>query len=148
MKVFIVFLGLLIINVSFITYHGDLNRYVQLQRYLKDLAEEGAAGVAMYYDEEAYGKGLMIINREEGEKYISFLLDKAEEKLGFLDIKDINGDIEIFDDGEGAGGPGATPRVTVILRLTVNDMFRLPFLNREQVVTGAQYELAHYPQGW
>jgi hypothetical protein len=144
MKVFIVFLGLLILNVSFITYHGDLNRYVRLQVYLKALAEEAAAGVAMYYDEDAYGSGAMIINRTEGEKYLNSLLKNAEKKLR-IEGGSLTAAVEVFDDGDGASAMGISPWVTVTLGLTVPHLFRLTFLNREQVVRSARYELAHYP---
>ena len=40
MKVLIVFLGLLMINISFLSYHADMDRYVKLQTNLKAAAEE------------------------------------------------------------------------------------------------------------
>jgi hypothetical protein len=52
--------------------------------------------------------------------------------------------MEVMDDGSGAAEQGVSPSVTVTLRLTVADLFRLPFLSREQVVRSAKYELADY----
>ena len=38
MKVFIVFIALLMVSMTFITYQGDLNRYVRLQTFMKAVA--------------------------------------------------------------------------------------------------------------
>jgi ABC-type Fe3+ transport system substrate-binding protein len=144
MKVFIVFIALLIVNMTFITYQGDLNRYVQLQTLLKAVAEEAAAGAALYYDEVAYSHGSMVINREEGEKYIEYLLTQAGQMLNIGEGESLTAEMEVMDDGSGAADLGVPPSVTVTLRLTVTDLFRLPFLSREQVVRSAKYELADY----
>ena len=42
MKVLIVFLGLLLINLSFLSYHSDIDRFEKLQINLKAAAEEAA----------------------------------------------------------------------------------------------------------
>ncbi len=144
MKVFILFLALLIVNVTFISYQGDMNRYVQLQTFLKAVAEEAAAGAALYYDENAYSHGSMIINREEGERYIEDLLTRATVKLQLNEGESLTAETVVMDDNSGAADFGVSPSVTVTLRLTVADLFRLPFLEREQVVRSAKYELADY----
>ena len=74
MKVFIVFLGLLIANVTFITYQGDLARYLRLQDFLKATAEECACGAAEYYDEEAFSRGEMLVDAVEAEKYVKYII--------------------------------------------------------------------------
>ncbi|GAB1475689.1 hypothetical protein MASR2M70_05210 [Bacillota bacterium] len=144
MKVFIVFLALLIVNTTFISFAGDLNRYVRLQTYLKAAAEEAAAGAALYYDEEAFGRGIMIINRDEGEKYIADQIARVEASLNLKEGESLRAEVEIEDDMGGSADPGVTPAVTVTLCLTVTDLFRLPFVCREQVVRSARYELAEY----
>ena len=144
MKVFIVFIALLIVNMTFITYQGDLNRYVRLQTFMKAVAEEAAAGAALYYDEVAYSNGSMVINREEGEKYIEYLLTRAEQTLDLKEGESLTAEMEVMDDGSGAAEQGVSPSVTVTLLLTFADLFRLPFLSREQVVRSAKYELADY----
>lgn len=144
MKVFIVFIAFLIVNTTFITFAGDLNRYVRLQTYMKAAAEEAAAGAALYYDEEAFSRGMMVINREEGEKYISGQIAQIERNLDLKEGESLRAEVEVVDDREGAADPGAPPAVTVTLCLTVTDLFRLPFVCREQVVRSARYELAEY----
>jgi hypothetical protein len=144
MKVFIVFIGLLILNVTFITYQGDLNRYVQLQNYLKAVAEECASGASLYYDEEAYSEGLMVINRVEAIKYVEDRVGRAFDSLNLEEKESLSYDIEIIDD---SSGENLSPYVIVTLRLNTNDLFRLSFLKVNRVVRSAKYELVDYGGG-
>lgn len=148
MKVFIVFIGLLFVNVTFITYQGDLDRYIQLQTFLKSVAEECAAGAALYYDEEAYSQGLMIINQGEAEKYADDIVERATHTLALGEGENLSYEIEFVDDSTGgAADQGVSPSVVVTLRFTTADLFRLSFLKVEQVVRSAKYELAEYCGG-
>lgn len=132
MKTFLMFLALFIINMSFVVYQGDLDRYVRLQIFLKATAEEAACGAALYYDEEAYGNGFMEINRAEGDKYLEELLFQAEEKLKLNGDFSLTGHMEVEDR-----------EVVVTLELNCENLFRLPYLKRDKVLRSAKYELAH-----
>ena len=137
MKVFIIFLGLLLINVTFLTYQGDLSHYMKLRGFLKAVAEECACGAAMYYDEERYSTGELVIDREEAEKYTAYITEKAETLLDGQSKGELRYEIET------AGTPEEPPAVTVTVTLvTVQDLFRLPFLTAKQVARAAKYELA------
>ncbi len=81
MKVFIVFLGLLMINLSFVCYQNDMAYYQQLQKELKAVAEECAAGAALYCDEDAYGQGRLVIKDEDAAAYAGHLVDRSEERM-------------------------------------------------------------------
>ncbi|NLY70932.1 MAG: hypothetical protein GX076_04535 [Clostridiales bacterium] len=144
MKVFIVFIGLLILNLTFITYQGDLHRYVQLQNYLKAVAEECASGASLYYDEEAYSQGLMVINRGEAIKYVEDRVNRAFNSLNLKGKQSLTYDIEILDDSK---DDSLSPYVIVTLRLNTNDLFRLSFLKVDSVVRSAKYELVDYGGG-
>lgn len=133
MKTFLMFLALFIVNMSFVVYQGDLNRYIRLQTFLKATAEEAACGAALYYDEEAYSRGFMVINQTEGEKYLAELLLQAEEKLDLKGEFTLAGEIEAGDKD-----------VVVTLELNCEDLFRLPYLKKDKVLRSAKYELAHY----
>ncbi|MDD2216394.1 MAG: hypothetical protein PHR60_06810 [Eubacteriales bacterium] len=137
MKVLIVFIGLLIVNVTFVIYQGDLGRYIHLQTFLKAAAEECAAGAALYYDEEAYGHGTMIINRGEAIRYTDYIVEKATRILDLEEGENLSYEMEI-DNLE------KSPTVAVTLQLTTRDLFRLPFLKVEQVARSAKYQLADY----
>jgi hypothetical protein len=152
MKVFIVFLGLLIINVSFLSYQGDMGRYVRCQAFLKAVAEECAAGAALYYDEDAYSDGKMRFYYEEGRKYIEYIIAESGKESPLPGGSDITYEVEFQDDylgyenGSGSPGGGAAdsegiPSVTVELTAETEDLFRLPFLAVTEIKRAAKYEL-------
>ena len=152
MKVFIVFLGLLIINVSFLSYQGDMGRYVRCQAFLKAVAEECAAGAALYYDEDAYADGKMRFYYEDGRKCIEYIVAESEKKSPLPGGSDIAYKVEFQDDylgyggepgspGGGAAGTEGIPSVTVELTAETDDLFRLPFLAVTEIKRAAKYEL-------
>ena len=68
MKVFIVFLGLLIVNVNLMNFHSGLGRYIELQNIFKMASEECAAQAALLLDEEAYAQGRVVFDYEAGQR--------------------------------------------------------------------------------
>lgn len=152
MKVFIVFLGLFIINVSYLSYQGDMGRYVRCQAFLKAVAEECAAGAALYYDEAAYSDGKMRFCYEEGRKYIEYIIAESEKESPLPQGSDIAYEVEFQDDylgyesGQGSSGggtaeSGGNPSVTVELTAETEDLFHLPFLAVTEIKRAAKYEL-------
>jgi len=167
MKVFIVFLGVLIINISFLCYQGDLGRYLRTQAAMKALAEECGAGAALFYDAEAYGDGSMVANREEALKYTDYVLHNADPGNGKDTLADIDSAICFFDDTltarryidgklvsesgfsypyryEDEGGKEIiidSPSVIVTLSIMPNEIFRLPFIGQDAIVRSAMYEI-------
>lgn len=141
MKVFIVFFALLLLHVSYVVYQGDMNRYVEAQVALKALAEECAAGTALYYDAAEYAEGRMVFNEEEGALYILYILEKSKKNIG-LAMKDLSYSVFYEDDRRGYAADGSVPSVTVTLSLKTRDFFRLPFLKVEEVNRSAKYELS------
>ncbi len=140
MKVFIVFLGLFIINVSFLSYQGDMGRYVQCQTFLKAVAEECAAGAALYYDEEAYSEGEYYFYYEEGQKYIAHIIGESKKKMSLPQNSNITYEVSFQDDYLGYEGE-TIPSVTVSITADTEDLFHLPFLEVTQVKRAAKYEL-------
>lgn len=140
MKAFLFFLGLFIINVSFIAYQSDLDRYVQAQNFLKATAEECAAGASLYYNEEEYSEGKIIFKYEEGIKYTEDLIEKSKKCMPFEKNCKITYTIEFEDDFKGYQR-SKNPSVTVSLKVLTKDLFRLPFLKVNQVERKSKYEL-------
>ncbi|MEL7657016.1 MAG: hypothetical protein AAGU75_14045 [Bacillota bacterium] len=134
MKVFIVFCGLLIVNLSFLSYQGDMGRYVKCQNYLKAVAEESAAGAALYYDEPAYSEGEFRFRYEEGQKYIGYIIEESKTRMPLPKGTKITYEVE-FQDKE------MIPSVTVSITAVTEDLFHLPFLEVTKVKRTAKYEL-------
>lgn len=147
MKVFIVFLALFTVGISFVSYQGDMSRYVYMQTVLKEACEECAAGAALCLEEEEYGDGRLVFDREEGlryaEKYTAHIVQgslgdsvkSAECTLRFKD--DETNDFAAGD----AEYSSAYPTVSAEIRLETEDLFGLPFLTVTELARSACYEL-------
>lgn len=140
MKVFIVFIGLFIINVSFLSYQGDLGRYVRCQTFLKAVAEECAAGAALYYDETAYSDGQFRFDYEEGREYITYMMEESKRSMPLPKDSIITYEVVFQDDYLGYEGE-ENPSVTVDITAVTGDLFHLPFLEVREIIRAAKYEL-------
>ena len=58
-----------------------MGRYVRCQVFLKAVAEECAAGAALYYDEDAYSEGQLRFYTDEGRKYIEYMIEESKKKM-------------------------------------------------------------------
>ena len=141
MKVFIVFLGMLILNVSFLSYQGDMGLYIRCQAFLKALAEECAAGAALFYDEGAYSDGQLQFRYEEGRKYIDFIIKESEKETPLPKDSVLTYAVSFEDDALGYETGNDVPSVTVVVTAATGDLFSLPFLEVTQVERAAKYEL-------
>lgn len=142
MKVFLIFLSLFIVNITLITYQGDMNRYLQLRTFLKFEAEECAGGASLYYDEEAYGNGKMVIAEKESRAYINRIVTEAAASPTMPPGSRLTFSTEIVDDEKAASDGEQAPSVTVTLHLDTPDLFRLPFLKVTEVTRKAKYQLS------
>lgn len=140
MKVFIVFLGLLLINVSFLSYQGDLGRYTRCQMFLKAAAEECAAGAALYYDEAAYAEGKFQFRYDDGRELIEYLMQESRREMSLPCGSILTYEVLFQDDNTGYE-EGSIPSVTVEITAVTGDLFRLPFLEVHEIKRAAKYEL-------
>ena len=146
MKVLIVFLGLLMINVSFLSYHSDMDRFEKMQITLKAAAEEAAAGAALCQEETQYGKGFLVIDEKGAEEYVSFVAKDVERKLPQSMEAKVDYEMEIYDDEKGYsrmeqhGIEEEVPAVWVRLTAHSKDLFRLPFLEKKVTRRSAVYQ--------
>lgn len=140
MKVFIVFMALLIVNITFMVYQSDAGKYERIQNFLKATAEECAAGAALYYDESFYGDGELVFNYKSGEEYIDYLLQGIRTSSPMENDTKITYQLVYEDDYTGYRKE-EIPSVTVTLKASSKDIFRLPFLTVKEVTRRAKYEL-------
>ncbi|MBN7772063.1 hypothetical protein [Clostridium aminobutyricum] len=143
MKVFIVFVSLLIVYVSALVYQGDLGRYVHEQVLLKEAAEECAAGAALLMDKEEYANGKMVFDYEAGQKYAQEYLEYIKRNSRVLSAGEVDYKIEFEDDKIGyfSSNTDKIPAVTVEIKVLTEDLFKLPFLNVTSLERRARYEL-------
>ena len=145
MKVFIVFLALMIVFMGFMVYGSDMNAVMSRRLHLKALAEDCAAGCCLSLDEEAYSEGLLVINRADAEELTEYLVQEAKENMPPFARGDISASVLIFDDEKGYSGreeygiKSDIPSAVVKLVYESGDMFRLPFLELKKLERTAVY---------
>lgn len=137
-------MGLLLVGVSFVIFQGDMNRYLQIQSFLKATAEECAAGAALYYDSEAYSLGRMYFQRDEASRYVAYMVEEAAGVMSLSGTEELTYELTISDERDGDLPLGQSPWVQVTLCYETEDLFRLSFLEVNRVVRSGKYELAEY----
>ena len=147
MKVFIVFMAMMLVLTSFLAFSADMDRYVKLQGHLKALAEECAAGAALFTDEDRYSAGEMVIDYDDAAAYVGFMSDMSVRGGPPFWGGEISSSIRIFDDEKGYSGLETfgikkhKPTVVVTLEYTAEkDIFRLPFLSEHSLTRTATYQ--------
>jgi len=139
-KTFLVFLSIFLVSITFLVYQGDLAHYIQLQEYLKGLAEECASGAALYFEENAFGQGAFIFSETEARAFVTHLVEQGGEALAESGEGVLTYEMELFDAEKGFDAEGEIPSVQVTLTYTCPDLFRLPFLRVTEVCRQARYE--------
>lgn len=144
MKVFLVFLALLIVCVSFLCLWSDMNQYALIQQSLKEYAEEAASGIALLLDAECYAQGMLCIDSALAEAYIDYLVEYVTKKKYFAPPGIVNASYRIVNDpsetsGEGGSSYNSYPIVQVELTYRGRDLFRLPFICVDEIRRTAVY---------
>ncbi len=165
MKVFIVFLALVLLNVNMMVFQDDYLMYENLQKSVKVIADDCAYGSAMLYDEESYGEGFLKYDTEEATKYIQHVIDKYN--IGTTDslMKDLHykayffddfGQCQVLDDGleketfgveypyifiddQGYEEKVSEPMVKVVISVETADVFRFDYLYSPLIIRSSSY---------
>lgn len=167
MKVFLTFLALLLVYVSLLTFRTDLDSFYQAQSWTKTVAEDCAAGAALYYQEESMGNGLWICEATEAMEHINYILNFQKNNHKFYSDGKIDYEIRFYDDdltcdvyrngayqssisfqypvrfhdSKGYEIQVSEPSVIVTLSITSKHFFRLPFLRQPDITRSTMYEL-------
>jgi hypothetical protein len=104
MKIFIVFIGIMLINVSILSYKGDYAKYAYLHRALDNIAFECAEIVASGMDEN------------DAQSHAYELLEYTIKS--FKNIKVKNYKCEVYYEDEFA---------VASIKMDVENLFRFPF---------------------
>ena len=111
MKIFIVFLGLMLVNISIMSYKGDFEKYVYLHRALDNIAFECVEIVARGAD------------GDEAKRYADELLEYTVKSLKNIKIRNYNCEVYYEDEF-------AVARVSI----DVENLFRFPFSPTTSIV--------------
>ena len=130
MKVFLVFLALLILFSGALVFAEDSRNFMMLQKRLKVLAEECAEAAAMCIDEEESAlQGKVCIDMRRGQAAAEELLARSGYLKGF-------GSAELSVSVSDYGSTGV--RAEVVWR--GEDLMRLSFIKKQKAARTAAYE--------
>ena len=122
MKVFIVFLALIVIFSMFLSYLQDTDRYMQYQKLLKMLSEDCAEAGALTIDPKT---GVISGGRA---------FEAASEILESSSLFP-RGSVSVESASVTCGGKG----FEVCLIYSGEDLFRLPFINITEIRRASEY---------
>jgi len=112
MKIFIVFLGLLLLNVSIMTYKADFGKYAYLCRVLDNVAFESA---------ELISRGADVY---EAQMYAEDLLEYTVSN--FQNVKISKYICEVYYEGNFA---------VAVIRVDAENLFRFPFSHKTSIIS-------------
>jgi len=76
MKVLLVGVAIIMISLMSITFHADYSRYELTEQALKNEADKCASAAVLYFDEEAYGDGEILLKDDDAVKAVQGMLDE------------------------------------------------------------------------
>ncbi len=139
MKVYIIFLALLIVNVGFMTFNQDMDRYLMLQNIIKDTSEECAAQAALLLSEEDYFKGRIIFLKDnhDSEK----VLENVCRKIGIKDGYALTLNYEDDSTCYAINNSEKNPRVTATVIVNAKSLFRTKIFDETIITRTSCYEI-------
>ncbi|MCR5481456.1 MAG: hypothetical protein K6F52_01485 [Clostridia bacterium] len=141
MKIYIVFLAMLLAGITALSYNSDMMKFVYEENLLKAVAEECASGAAMLQNEDAYSEGQTVFEEAEGLEYAQNHINYALSKKN--GVKSFEVSLEFEDDEKGYSEKNSMliPTVTATVTMKCEDIFRLPFITVSEVTRTSAYEL-------
>lgn len=139
MKIYIVFIGLLIVHVSFMEFNQEMGRYLMLQNLFKDTSEECAAQAALLLDEEEFFQGRIIFLKDNEDSETA--LESACQKIGLKEGYTLTLQYEDATTSYAANNPHHNPRVIATIRVDVSPLFRTPPFKNVNITRRSCYEI-------
>ena len=153
MKILLVGIAIIIINVLSITYHADYSRYELTEQALKNEADKCAAAAVLYFDEEAYGDGALLLKDDDAVKAVEGMLD--EKCTWLMHLFDDSGRHRTYENGrltaetafsypynfvDETGYETAIDRPAVIVTVSYEwDFYRLAGVGQKTVLRSSMY---------
>ncbi|MBR0597669.1 hypothetical protein [Sinanaerobacter chloroacetimidivorans] len=98
MKILIVGVAIILINVMSLTFHADYARYELTEQAMKNEADKCAAAAVLYFNEEAYGEGELLLKDEDAVATVEGMLNK--KCTWQMHIFDDSGRHRTYEDGK------------------------------------------------
>ena len=128
MKVYIVFISILVALLSLITFQQEYKKFALLNNIVKEVSEECAVREALLIDQEALREGTFkfLKKEEDASTYLMTVLEDLNLKgKGFLTLT--------FDD--------ENKHVTALVTVDASKLFRLPYFKGKEIVKESCYEI-------
>lgn len=139
MKVYIVFLSLLIVHVSFMAFNQEMGRYIMLQNLFKDTSEECASQAALLLDEEEFLAGNTVFLKDSGDP--ERVLKEVCNKIGIKDGYELALQYEDDASSYNINNSDKNPRVTATIKIDVSKLFRTPHFDETIITRSSCYEI-------
>lgn len=139
MKVYIVFIGLLIVSVQFMIFNQEMGRYIILQNTFKNISEECAAQAALLLDEDEFFQGRIVFLKDNKDP--ERVLESACQRIGLDENCSLT--LEYEDDATtySVNNTSDNPRVTATIQVDVSKLFRLPVFDETIITRSSCYEI-------
>ena len=139
MKVYIVFLALLIVHISFMAFNHDMGRYLMLQNLFKNTSEECAAEAALLLDEEEFYKGRIIFlkDNQDSERALKVVCQSIGLSQGYSLTLEYEDDSTSY----GPNNPDNNPRVTATINVDVSTLFQTRLFDETVITRISCYEV-------
>lgn len=139
MKVYIVFLSLLIVHVHLMGFNQEMGRYIMLQNLFKNTSEECAAQAALLLDEEEFYRGNIVFLKANDDSLRA--LKESCKKIGLVEGYTLSLQYEDDVTFYKTNNPDNHPRVTATIIIDVSPLFRTPVFNKTIITRSSCYEI-------
>lgn len=98
MKILIVGVAIILINVMSLTFHADYARYELTEQAMKNEADKCAAAAVLYFNEEAYGEGELLLKDGDAVAAVEGMLNN--KCTWRMHIFDDSGRHRVYENGK------------------------------------------------
>ena len=139
MKMYMVFLALLIVNVGFMGFNQDMGRYLMLQNIFKDTSEECAAQAALLLNEEDYFQGRIVFLKDDHDSKKA--LESVCQKIGIRDGYTLTLNYEDDSTSYAVSNSENNPRITATVMVNASSLFQTKLFDETIITRTSCYEI-------
>lgn len=156
MKILLVGAAIIIINIMSLAFHADYARYELTEQALKNEADKCAAAAVLYFDEETYGEGELLLKDREAVAAVEGMLNK--KCTWRMHLFDDSGRHRTYENGrleadtafsypcsfmDEAGHESAIDQPAVIVTVSCeSDIYRLDGAEQKIIMRSSMYKVS------